>query len=138
MSKNKIDLSGSAGGKGGCAIYINLGVDDESMLVATFRAAIKKDGLTNEQVEILRHNSDIVAHMIKLFMKDKGRLEDGGTIAETATFEVRENPVVFAEMLINKMKHSPMEWPEVRKYILQKISGVKFRELLDEEVVEIK
>lgn len=124
-------------GKGGCAMYLNFSVSDDGMLVLSLKSAIKKTGLTNDEVTVLRHNSDIVAHMLELFMKDRGMISDGGIIDKKPTLEVFENPIAFADSIINKLRHCSLDWDHVRALLCTKLSGARFRTLESEELEKL-
>lgn len=134
---NLIQNGSQMAGKGGCAMYLNLSINDEGLLVLSFRAAIKKDGLTQAEVEVLKNNSDIIAHMLELFMKDRGAISDGGVIEEKPILEVTENPIAFSEGIINKLKHTPLDWNQVRRLLCLKLSGIRFRTLGNDELEEL-
>lgn len=89
-------------------------------------------GVSREMELEMKATVDMIFSMIQIYAEKQGILADGGKL-ESADLCVKDSPAVFAEMLINKMKHEVMSWDQVREYLIEKLTNKTFTNGADNE-----
>ena len=85
--------------------------------------------------------ADRLNYILKAWFDSEDLSRTGGLIVEKET-EIRENPVVFTELMIDLMRHHPQPkedpWGFIRGKFLEELSGKSFKVMTELEVERAK